>query len=99
MLEVLDPRKTTKPTAACLRTLGGVAMLHLVLTLKMRATGVVEASSQSGMMGITASWTTETGPAKIGVDGINGPAPVASCKSKALGFYDLGGNVPEWIPA
>ena len=36
-------------------------------------------------------------PAYVGVDGIKGTAPVGSFKASVLGFYDLGGNVSEWM--
>ena len=36
-------------------------------------------------------------PAKVGVDGIKGTAPVGSFKMNVLGFFDLGGNASEWM--
>ena len=36
-------------------------------------------------------------PAKVGVDGSKGAAPVGSFKMNVLGFYDLGRDVQEWM--
>lgn len=36
-------------------------------------------------------------PNFVGLDGIKGTAPVMSFKPNAVGFYDIGGNVAEWM--